>query len=178
MEAVNGFSSPFSHTNKAMSSEESLGELTPIGGGDAIPLIQERLVIGRRESCDICLRFPNVSGQHCELRFKEGYWYIRDLNSTNGVKVNGDRVQQKLLRPGDEVGIAKRRYKIQYNLPAGQNALEDMIEDDIMSESLLERAGLERKKRNQDDASRRGRHDVNRLLGSEADTDTDDDDDD
>src|SRR3954467_15621270 len=65
------------------------GELVPLGGGDNIPLLREHLTMGRRESCDICMRFPSVSGVHCELRFKEGYWYIKDLNSTNGIKVNG-----------------------------------------------------------------------------------------
>src|SRR5262249_3113439 len=65
------------------------GELVPLGGGDSIPLQREALVIGRRESCDIRMPFPNISGQHCELNFKDGYWTVRDLNSTNGIKVNG-----------------------------------------------------------------------------------------
>src|SRR5262245_59444392 len=121
------------------------GELIPIGGGDSIPLIREILTMGRRESCDICLRFPNVSGLHCQLTFRDGYWYIRDMNSTNGIKVNGIRVQDKLLHPGDELTIAKRSWKIQYDLPAGRRALEE-IEEDMMGESLLEKAGLERKR--------------------------------
>src|SRR6266446_5840020 len=64
------------------------GELVPVGGGDSIPLIRETLTLGRRESCDICLRVPNVSGLHCELSFRDGVWWLRDLGSTNGVKVN------------------------------------------------------------------------------------------
>jgi adenylate cyclase len=43
------------------------GELQPAGGGDPIPLIREVLTIGRRESCDICLRYPNISGIHAQL---------------------------------------------------------------------------------------------------------------
>jgi adenylate cyclase len=123
------------------------GALEPVGGGDPIPLIRELLTMGRRESCDICMRFPNVSGMHCELRFVEGYWYIRDLNSTNGIKVNGTRVQEKLVRPGDEITIAKRRYLIQYEQPTSTSALEEVDQEDILSHSLLERAGLERPKR-------------------------------
>ena len=120
------------------------GQLIPAGGGDAIPLIRELLTIGRRDSCDIPLRFPNISGVHCELIFRSGYWYIRDRNSTNGVKVNGVRVQEKLLHPKDEISIGKRRYTIRYELPADQRALEEVQEEDIMSQSLLERAGLEK----------------------------------
>jgi pSer/pThr/pTyr-binding forkhead associated (FHA) protein len=89
-------------------SVEPHGELVPTGGGDTIPLIRDRLVLGRRESCDICLRFGNVSGVHCELTFRDGYWIIKDLNSTNGIKVNGLRVPRKLLHPEDTITIAKR----------------------------------------------------------------------
>jgi adenylate cyclase len=122
------------------------GELVPQGGGDAIPLIREILTVGRRESCDICLRFPNVSGMHAELTFRDGYWYIRDLGSTNGLKVNGTRVQEKLLHPNDVITIAKRKYAIHYELPAGRRAIEE-VEEDILSQSLLEKAGLEKPRR-------------------------------
>jgi adenylate cyclase len=125
------------------------GELVPVGGGDSIPLLREVLSLGRRESCDIPLRFPNISGLHAELSFREGYWKIRDLNSTNGVKVNDLRVQEKLLHPGDEICISKRRYTIQYELPAGRRALEE-VEEDLLSQSLLEKAGLERPRRNRE----------------------------
>jgi adenylate cyclase len=104
------------------------------------------LTLGRRDSCDIPLRFPNISGQHAELTFRNGYWYIRDLNSTNGVKVNGVRIQEKLLHPRDEISIGKRRFVIEYELPADRRALDEVVEEDIMSQSLLEKAGLERRK--------------------------------
>lgn len=122
------------------------GELQPIGGGDAIPLLRENLTLGRRESCDICLRFPNISGVHAQMSYRNGYWYIRDMNSTNGVKVQGMRVQEKLLHPRDEVTIGKRKYIIDYELPADRRALDEVMEEDIMSQSLLEKAGLERPK--------------------------------
>src|SRR5438876_1040182 len=95
-------------------SEECNGELVPVGGGDPIPLIRPVLCIGRRESCDICLGFPNVSGTHCELEFQDGRWVIQDLGSTNGTKVNGMRVRRKVLFPQDTVSIATHRYKIAY----------------------------------------------------------------
>jgi pSer/pThr/pTyr-binding forkhead associated (FHA) protein len=122
------------------------GELQPVGGGDAIPLLREVLTLGRRESCDICLRYPNISGLHAQMSFRNGYWYIRDMNSTNGVKVQGMRVQEKLLHPRDEITIGKRKYIIEYELPADRRALDEVVEEDIMSQSLLEKAGLERPK--------------------------------
>jgi adenylate cyclase len=128
------------------------GELVPNGGGDNIPLIREKLTIGRRETCDICLRFPNVSGVHAELNFKSGYWFVRDCNSTNGIKVNGVRVQEKVLHPRDRLTIGKRDYVIRYDAPASQkNQLEEVQEEDVLSMSLLERAGLTRPNRGDED---------------------------
>jgi len=134
-------------------SHQPQGRLVPIGGGDPIPLRRAVLKIGRRESCDICLKFPSISSQHCELTFKEGYWSIRDLGSTNGIKVNSERVNARALRPGDEVSIAKQRYTIQYDLPASAaQALEDIFSsEDIMGQSLLEKAGLAKRRAPQDE---------------------------
>lgn len=121
------------------------GKLIPLGGGDEIPLIRDRLLIGRRDSCDICLKYPNVSAMHAELTYKDGYWFVKDLNSTNGTKVNGQRIiGQKLLRPGDELEIAKRKFRVQYEIAAGRRAYEELEEENIFSQSLLERAGLQR----------------------------------
>ncbi len=125
------------------------GELVPVGGGDAIPLNRKILSVGRRSSCDIQLDFPNVSGKHCEFSFRNGFWYIRDLGSTNGIKINGERTMQSGLRPGDRITIAKRDYVINYNLtPAAEAALEALLseDEDLLSESLMEKAGLQKRR--------------------------------
>src|SRR3954454_13641855 len=121
------------------------GELVPVGGGDNIPLIRESLTLGRRDSCDVRLPFPNVSGLHAQLPFKNGYWYVRDMHNNNLIKVNGVRVQEKLLHPKDKLTIGKRDYVIRYDLPADAiGKLEEVQEDDVMAQSLLEKAGLEK----------------------------------
>jgi pSer/pThr/pTyr-binding forkhead associated (FHA) protein len=121
------------------------GSLVPVGGGDVIPLIRDTLTVGRRDSCDIPLPFPNVSGLHCELQFKDGVWSIRDMGSTNGIKVNGSRVQKKVLHPGDTITIGKRNFTIEYSLTIGKQALAEMLEDEadnLTEMSLLQKAGL------------------------------------
>ena len=121
------------------------GELTPLGGGDPIPLLKKQLLVGRRESCDIVLRFANVSAHHCQLFVNGGYWYVRDMDSRNGVKVNGVKVQEKRIDPGDTVHIAKHKYELEYS-PADLGAVgpppADDLPNEIMTESLLSRAGL------------------------------------
>ena len=131
-------------------SESILGELVPIGGGDPIALTRPALKLGRREICDICLRFPNISGMHCEFSYKDGYWVVRDLNSTNGIKVNGQKFRFRPLRPGDRITIGKRDYMIQYELHAtGQKALESVLTEaeDVYNQSLMEKAGLTKSSR-------------------------------
>ncbi len=122
----------------------SFGTLEPIGGGDPIPLLKQQLTIGRRETCDICLPFGNISTTHCELILEQGYWKVRDLKSTNGVKVNGERVLEKRIYPGDELTIAKHRYRLDYTPTTARSADAevDELHEDIMRFSLLERAGL------------------------------------
>ncbi|MGA2064013.1 MAG: FHA domain-containing protein [Thermoguttaceae bacterium] len=122
------------------------GELIPVGGGDPIPLLKKSLLVGRRESCDIVLRFSNVSAHHCQLTVNGGFWYVRDLNSRNGVKVNGMRVAEKRLDPGDQLSVAKHCYEVKYapvDLGGVGPPPPDVPESAIFGKSLLERAGLE-----------------------------------
>jgi pSer/pThr/pTyr-binding forkhead associated (FHA) protein len=117
-----------------------LGELNPCGGGDPIPLDKPRLIIGRQPSCDISLKFANVSSRHCEFRLLNGYWYVRDLGSRNGIKVNGIRCDAHWLMPGDVISVSKHRYEVNYS-PNGA-APPPEAEPDPFSMSLLEKAGL------------------------------------
>ena len=123
-----------------------LGELVPVGGGDPIPLLKERLLVGRRSRCDIHLDFPNVSSQHCELEMDSGYWQVRDLRSTNGVKVNGQRVEVQVLMPGDTLTVGKHEFEVVYR-PLTDAPPPALTEEDPFSRSLLEQAGLEARRK-------------------------------
>ncbi len=142
------------------------GELIPIGGGDPIPLLKKHLLVGRRESCDIVLRFSNVSAHHCELTLDNGYWYVKDLGSSNGVKVNDVRVLERRLDPGATLAVAKHSYEVQYN-PEDLGAVgpppPETMHSDLFSKSLLERAGLEKRGRDLDDG-RSPRHGQGRRF--------------
>ena len=128
--------------------QQKLGELVPVGGGDAIPLLQDVLSVGRRESCDICLKFQNVSSHHCEFVFSNGRWTVKDLKSSNGVKVNGgERIlpyTPRALKPGDEVSIGQHKFVIVYATAADFD--EPAADEDLFSRSLMEKAGIEKPK--------------------------------
>lgn len=129
-------------------SNDSLGSLVPLGGGDPIPLIRETMTIGRRSSSDICLKFQDVSGSHCELTFLNGIWVAKDLNSSNGTKVNGEKISRQALRPNDTIGFGKHKFVIHYDLRPGANISQIFDEEeDMFSQPLLEKVGLAKPRR-------------------------------
>jgi Protein of unknown function (DUF3662)/FHA domain len=72
-------------------------------GGTRHELDDRAVVIGRSRECDISVDDPNVSRRHAEIRHEDGAYWIADLGSTNGVLVNGKRVQRAKLEPEDEI---------------------------------------------------------------------------
>ena len=125
------------------------GQLTPTGGGDPIPLIKDRLLIGRRAESDIQLKFANVSGQHCRMSLEHGYWFIRDLNSRNGIKVDGRSVIRKRLDPKTKLSIARHEFIVEYDPQTlgayGPPPADDEYMDELMRSSLMDRAGLSKR---------------------------------
>lgn len=69
-------------------------------------------VIGRSNDVECSLPDPNISRRHAELRQDAaGEWEIVDLNSTNGIKVNGRRVSSARLRRGDQVTVGTTTFR-------------------------------------------------------------------
>jgi hypothetical protein len=66
---------------------------------------KRRTVIGRSKDCDIQLADPNISRRHAELRQEGTAYWIVDLDSTNGIEINGRRVKRVRLDEGDTVTI-------------------------------------------------------------------------
>jgi len=91
------------------------GRALLVGGGKRSVLSGSRILIGRSRDCDITLEDPNASRCHAEIRNEDGHWVVTDLGSTNGVKVNGRRVEEAVLQPGDELalGLARLRFELE-----------------------------------------------------------------
>jgi adenylate cyclase len=132
------------------------GQLTPCGGGDPIPLVKKRLLVGRKGEADIRLRFNNVSTQHCRLTLEFGYWFVRDLNSRNGTKVDGKSVQRKRLDPGARLSIARHDYLVEFDPKAlgayGPPPSDDDFTEEMMRSSLMDRAGLSKRDKRRDES--------------------------
>ena len=91
-----------------------LGTLRPRDGSLPIELRKPKMTVGRDPNSDIVIRSSSISLHHCLLYTFEGWWYIRDLKSTNGVKINHVSFREHLLRPGVHLSIGKYDYIIDY----------------------------------------------------------------
>jgi hypothetical protein len=78
-----------------------------------IELGDEPALIGRLPDCAVALTDPQVSRHHAEIRYDERGYHVVDLDSMNGIEVNGVRVRDHLLRDGDviRVGATEMRYE-------------------------------------------------------------------
>jgi len=65
--------------------------------------VRSDLSIGRTEGNDLVLNHPSVSRKHARLEARGEHWWIIDLKSTNGVKVNGNLIAEAALNPGDKI---------------------------------------------------------------------------
>ena len=84
----------------------------PVGLLEAGALAQAHLTIGRSSACELVLADDTVSRRHAELFLDGGRWILRDLGSSNGTWVNGRRVVEAEVRPGDEVHLGGARLRL------------------------------------------------------------------
>jgi pSer/pThr/pTyr-binding forkhead associated (FHA) protein len=87
-------------------------QLIPADGGPSIDLVKDLSIVGRKEDCDVRVDHKSVSKQHCVLVKSDGLVFVRDLGSTNGTRVNGQRVRRAALLPNDQVSFASIRFKV------------------------------------------------------------------
>jgi len=87
-------------------------QLVPLDGGPPIDIVKDLVVIGRKDECDLRLDHKSVSKMHCVIVKTDGLLLLRDLGSTNGTRVNGQRVRRAALLPNDQVCIANYKFRV------------------------------------------------------------------
>lgn len=85
--------------------EVNLTLVTKSGQEKNFPLTSTITVIGRRQDCDLCIPMMNISRRHCQINQDQHVLTIRDLSSRNGTLVNGQKIDEAQLKPGDSVSI-------------------------------------------------------------------------
>ncbi len=87
-------------------------QLIPAEGGTPIEISRDLTVVGRQEDCDLRLDHKSVSKVHCVIVKTDGLLLLRDLGSTNGTRVNGQRVRRAALLPNDQLNIANCKFTV------------------------------------------------------------------
>ena len=90
----------------AATPETVSGGLTLVGpDGTELVLSGDRCTVGRLRTCDLQISDSTVSREHAAFVKRADGWWVLDLGSTNGTTVNGTRVAEHAVRPGDEVTV-------------------------------------------------------------------------
>lgn len=95
---------------KEMETSACLEILTGSNQGEKLPLAGENITLGRREDNQIMLEDADVSRYHARIVLKK-HWQIIDLNSTNGVFVNGKQIKSSRLKSEDEIRLGSTLLK-------------------------------------------------------------------
>lgn len=62
---------------------------------------------GRDAACDVPIENIGISRKHCQFLFEDGKYFVEDAGSSNGISVNGERVEKAEVKDGDEVQAGK-----------------------------------------------------------------------
>lgn len=87
-------------------------ELVPDNGDPAIPIVRDVTVVGRRDYCDVVINHHSLSKRHCVLVKTDGLLVIRDLATTNGTKVKGQKVRWAALLPDDRISLGAYKMRV------------------------------------------------------------------
>ena len=92
-----------------------LAQLISLAEGPSILLDKPILLIGRDPECDIQIDSRKISRRHCCIAQVNDYLVVRDLGSTNGIRINGMRVQEGILKASDELTIGGNLYRLSWD---------------------------------------------------------------
>jgi len=86
--------------------------LTQSLAGRSFDLAGERTTVGRVEDNAFQIAEPSVSSRHCEILLRGDDVVVKDLNSTNGTFINGEKISESVLRPGQTLRLGNVELKL------------------------------------------------------------------
>jgi len=118
--------------------------LVAVDGSSSIDLVKDLTLIGRDEDCDVRFEQKSISKLHCVIAKTDGLLLVRDLGSTNGTRVNGQRVRRAALLPNDMLSVANVKYRVMFGIDLEPEPLpeEKPRQPDNLPEIPLQRNAL------------------------------------
>ena len=77
-----------------------------------LEITQSDVVLGRHSQAEVRLSLPDISRRHCRFVFEEDHWQVIDLESLNGIQVNGQKLHEAVLCHGDVLGIGSLTFVV------------------------------------------------------------------
>ncbi len=102
-------------------------QLMALNEGSSILLDKPILLLGRHPECDIQIESRKISRRHCCIAQVNNYLVVRDLGSTNGIRINGIRVNEGRLVSGDELTIGNHRYQVSWEAVPGKGRPRETV---------------------------------------------------
>jgi len=90
--------------------------------GQSYELKVEKTTVGRVEDNALQIAEPSVSSHHCEVILKGNDVVVRDLNSTNGTFINGEKITEAVLKPGATLRLGEVDLRIDDGSPMPSSA--------------------------------------------------------
>ncbi|MEM7315950.1 MAG: response regulator, partial [Planctomycetota bacterium] len=91
-----------------------LATLHAMDGTAPLHLRRRRATVGTDPGCQVVIPDAEISEHHCVLFVHEGWWFVRDLESKHGIRINGQKFKQHLLQPDAALTLGTREYRITY----------------------------------------------------------------
>ena len=91
------------------------------------PLEDEKTIIGRRQDCQLRIPTKDVSRQHCLVLVENDALVAKDLGSSNGTFVNGKRIAESKLKPGDRLRVGPVTFVVQVDGKPAHIKPEDVV---------------------------------------------------
>ncbi|MEE2731832.1 MAG: FHA domain-containing protein [Pseudomonadota bacterium] len=101
--------------------------------GESYPITTFPFIIGRGSECDLVLQGKGVSRKHAEIVFQSGRFVVNDMESLNGIKVNGYKVARVILEENDVIKLGE----VSLTFHSGEGAIEPSPENEKQAKSGL-----------------------------------------
>src|SRR3989441_10551581 len=88
----------------------------------------DKTTIGRVEDNTFQIAEPSVSSHHCEVLLRGSDVVVKDLNSTNGTFINGEKVAEGVIKPGQILRLGQIEMRLETEAPAPMKKVDSTID--------------------------------------------------